>query len=142
MKKRIIGSFAQVRKNNELLMILRKFPPYATCWSWPGGAVKKDETLKEAVIREVKEETNVDIIVGIYLGRVDFIGNHDPSKYYRAEVYNCTPLKGEIKSGEDVYDVRWVYKDQILNLKLAKPAEEFYKTLLATSTRPINVFLG
>jgi len=142
MEKRISGSFACIRKENKLLMILRKFPPYANHWSLPGGAVEKDENPKEAVIREVKEETSLSILVRNYLGNIYFVGDHDPSKYYKAEVYDCKLLEENVKAGKEIYDVKWIDENQIFSLKLAKPMEEFYKKLLSTSHRPISVFLS
>jgi 8-oxo-dGTP pyrophosphatase MutT (NUDIX family) len=48
-------------ENNHILLTKRAGPPFKGYWCLPGGKVDSDETPEEAVIREVKEETGVDI---------------------------------------------------------------------------------
>ena len=45
----------------DVLLIKRKNEPYKDCWALPGGFMEIDETLTEAVKREVMEETGIDI---------------------------------------------------------------------------------
>ena len=61
---------AIIKKDNTLLFLKRNNPPAKGEWWFPGGRIRKGETLKEALIREIKEETGltIDIIrfVGVY----------------------------------------------------------------------------
>ena len=53
-----------IRENNhqlELLLIKRKNEPYKNDWALPGGFVDKNEDLETAAIRELKEETSIDV---------------------------------------------------------------------------------
>ena len=62
MRKRLIALLALVNEKNEVLISLRKNKKeYDGCWEYPGGKVEKDETLEQAVIREIKEEINLEI---------------------------------------------------------------------------------
>lgn len=52
-----------VKKNGEIsiLLIERKHDPYQGCYALPGGFVEEDETLEEAIARELQEETNLTL---------------------------------------------------------------------------------
>ena len=57
-----------VEEGDKILLIRRKNPPYAGHWALPGGFIEYREKAEDAVIREVKEEANVDISVQGLLG--------------------------------------------------------------------------
>lgn len=76
----------------------------------PGGHVEKNETCEETVIRELKEEMNVDIEIVKYLGNL-IIDNKD-EYYYYAKI-----IGGELKFGgeelernsiDNYYEIRWL----------------------------------
>ncbi|MGG0795126.1 NUDIX domain-containing protein [Brevibacillus laterosporus] len=54
---------AIIDDNRRILLVLRKKAPEAGCWSLPGGKVDYMETIEDAVIREIKEELNIDIAI-------------------------------------------------------------------------------
>jgi ADP-ribose pyrophosphatase YjhB (NUDIX family) len=51
-------------KDGKLLLLKRNVEPFKGCWHVVGGHVEEDESLKEALKREFKEETGLDITVG------------------------------------------------------------------------------
>ena len=57
----IVGVGAIIFKEDSVLLIKRKNPPSANTWSIPGGVVEIGETIREAIIREVKEELGLQI---------------------------------------------------------------------------------
>ena len=62
MKKRLIALLALINDNNEVLISLRKNrEEYNDFWEYPGGKVESDETLEEGLVREIKEELNLEI---------------------------------------------------------------------------------
>ncbi len=62
MRKRLIALLALLNEKNEVLISLRKNKKdYDGCWEYPGGKVEEDETLEQAIIREIKEEINLEL---------------------------------------------------------------------------------
>lgn len=55
-------------KEGKLLLFKRNVEPFKGCWHVIGGHVEEDESLKEAVKREFKEETGLDVVVGNIVG--------------------------------------------------------------------------
>lgn len=51
--------FRKNREVKEVLLIQRKFYPFEGMWALPGGFIEMDETCEDAVVRELKEETNL-----------------------------------------------------------------------------------
>ena len=71
--------FGYKDKNLNVLLIKRKIEPFKDCWALPGGLVEEEESLEQAVERELKEETNVTIN---YLEQLYTFGKpgRDPSR--------------------------------------------------------------
>ena len=57
--KNTVGAI--IIKDNKILLAKRGHSPFKNHWTLSGGHIDKEETAKQAVIREVKEETNLDI---------------------------------------------------------------------------------
>ena len=57
-----------VEHNNKLVLIKRSFEPAMGKWCFPSGYVNKGEKVEKAAIREVKEETGLDIIIKEFIG--------------------------------------------------------------------------
>jgi 8-oxo-dGTP diphosphatase len=66
---------AVVIDDDRLLLIRRGHGPAAGNWSLPGGRVEFGETMVEALVREVQEETGLDVVVGDYIGHIEIFGD-------------------------------------------------------------------
>lgn len=120
MEKRI-SSRAIIIKDNKVLMMYRRKKDkegnideyYVT----PGGGQENNETLEETVIRELKEEFNVDIKIIGYLGIIE--NDKTINYFYHCEVINGTPtLSGEEKermTDDNYYEVSEVSLDELDN---------------------------
>ena len=73
-------------------------------WEFPGGKIETGETPEEALIREIKEELNVDIKVGNNLGSIEY---DYPTFHLSMNTFLCEIIKGEIVLLEHD-DARWV----------------------------------
>ena len=80
-------------------------------WEYPGGMVEPGEALQDALIREIKEETGVDIEITGFIGickniQKDVVNIDFASRY----------LGGELATSDESLHVKWVKKDEALNL--------------------------
>jgi ADP-ribose pyrophosphatase YjhB (NUDIX family) len=81
-------------KDGKILLLKRSTEPFNSYWHLIGGHVEENETLKEALKREFKEETNLDIDVGdIIDGRIE--KNSDRIKIIAT--FKVTSAQGKIK---------------------------------------------
>jgi len=58
---RALSIDALIVHEGKILLIYRLEEPYKNCWAIPGGHVDYNETVEDAVVREVKEETNLSV---------------------------------------------------------------------------------
>jgi 8-oxo-dGTP diphosphatase len=89
-----------------LLLVLRGREPGRGRWSLPGGRVEAGETVAEAAVREVREETGLDVVVGTLVGRVERSG--PGGVMYVIDDIACSVRGGRLRPGDDADDVRWV----------------------------------
>lgn len=89
-----------------LLLIRRGREPGRGLWSLPGGRCERGETAAEAAVREVREETGLEVVAGRLIGRVERSGLD--GAVYLIDDIACTVLGGELAPGDDADDVRWV----------------------------------
>ena len=91
-----------------VLLIMRKFPPFQKSWALPGGLVKEDESLEEAVRRELKEESGVD---ATYLEQLYSFGKPDRDPRNRvvsvAHYGLVRPKDYQLSAQTDAEDVAW-----------------------------------
>jgi 8-oxo-dGTP diphosphatase len=107
-----------------LLLIRRGNEPGRGLWSIPGGRVEPGETDKEAVIREMLEETGLDVMPGTLTGSII----RGP---YAIHDYACVVTGGTLRAGDDASDARWVDSADFAELHQAGALTE---SLLATLT--------
>jgi len=107
--------------NNEILLVKRDAgsKAYPNLWSLISGKVDWGEEVKEAVIREVKEETSLDIEVIKFTGKYyDKKGRH-PTKTMICLPHICKVVGGELRAGSDAEDAKWFKLDDVKNMELA-----------------------
>ncbi len=110
-----------VWKGPDLLMIKRAKPPRAGQWSLPGGGQELGETLEEALCREVREETNVEIEVLGLVAAVDSIDRDENGRvryHYTLIDYAARWLSGEPRPGPEEMDAAWIPPDRLATLDL------------------------
>jgi ADP-ribose pyrophosphatase YjhB (NUDIX family) len=103
----------------QILLTKRAKPPEAGYWDVPGGIMEAGETLESSAKREVKEETNLEIKLGDFLGSGLSIGPN-----WQVILLFFT---GKLTSGRlalekaEVSDAKWVQKSEILKQKMLRP---------------------
>ena len=109
--------------NGRLLLVRRGRGPAAGQWSVPGGRVGPGETLAEAVVRELAEETGVEGVCGPLVDWVERIGDdhHFVILDFTVEVLEAT----EPVAGDDAAEAAWVPLDEVAELELVEGLAEF-----------------
>lgn len=88
-----------------MLLIKRGHEPGAGLWSLPGGRIEPGETDIEALIREIAEETGLEIQAGHLLGTVRRPGLEGTVIDIRD--YAASVVGGTLRPGDDAADARW-----------------------------------
>jgi ADP-ribose pyrophosphatase YjhB (NUDIX family) len=101
-----------------LLMIQRGHDPGAGLWSIPGGRIEPGETDEQAVVRELLEETNLQVMVGTLVGSVRREGPGGTVIDIRD--YTATVAAGTLRAGDDAADARWVTAAELALLEVAE----------------------
>lgn len=91
---------AVIEKNGRLLLVKRGSPPFEGAYALPGGFVEAGETVEEAVVREVKEETGLRTAVIGLLG-VYSDPERDPRGHTVSVVFRLAVRSGSLMGGDD-----------------------------------------
>jgi 8-oxo-dGTP diphosphatase len=115
----LVGIGAVVWRGENILLVRRKNPPAEGQWGLPGGKQQLGETIFEAAIREVREETAIEMVP---LGIITAIDTITSDKKGKTEYhYTIVEVVGEWVSGEpraddDALEARWVLPVEVENL--------------------------
>jgi 8-oxo-dGTP diphosphatase len=111
----VVGVGGVVVQDGRALIVKRAHEPRKGEWSLPGGTVELGETLVEAVKREIREETGLDVEVGEVVEVFDRVHRlEDRIRYHFVIIdYLCHPIGGTLQAGDDAEDVAWVSSYEI-----------------------------
>lgn len=105
-------------------------------WVFPGGQVEFGENLIDGVMREVKEESGIDVTVshltGIYSNTATYPG-HSGVKTVPTKVmfdFVCEAIGGELIKSNETADSRWVSKDKVLEMVTDESQRTRYQSFL------------
>jgi 8-oxo-dGTP diphosphatase len=116
-----------VIRDGQVLLIQRGKRPSYGRWSIPGGAVEIGETLRDAIVREVFEETGIEIEVGPLVEVVERIVREDDSKirfHYVIVDFGALYLSGSPRAGDDSIGASWARLDELGAYNLAPQTVE------------------
>lgn len=103
--------------DGRILLVRRGRPPGVGLWSVPGGRVEPGESTSAAAVREVREETGLEVTAGRLLGVVE--RQAAPGVVYEIHDHAATLLGGELTAGDDAAEARWVDRAALRELELA-----------------------
>jgi 8-oxo-dGTP diphosphatase len=122
-----IGVGSIIIENDQVVLVKRAHPPIQGQWSIPGGVLEVGELVREAAIREAREETGLVIEPSELLGVFDRV-LHDANKrvqyHYVLIDFLCRRVGGELLASSDATDVRWFSQAELRSLNLAEDTSE------------------
>jgi 8-oxo-dGTP diphosphatase len=129
----VVGVGAVIVRNNRALIVKRANHPYQGQWSIPGGRVELGETLAEAVHREMREETGLEVRVGPVIEVFERVERElDRVRYHFVIVdYVCACVGGALCAGDDADDVAWVTAEELARYGVADSAAAVIRKGLA-----------
>ncbi len=96
----------------------------AGLWEFPGGKQEEGETVEQCLVREIKEELDVDCVVGDFLLTVSRKYEHGDFKLmvYRAEIKDTENLKAVVHN-----ELRWVKAEELSDYEFPPADDEIIK---------------
>ena len=123
----LVGVGAIVIEEDRVVLVKRGHPPLRGKWSIPGGVLEVGETLRKAVVREVREETGLTVEPGELLGVFERVLPDERGKFQYHYVlidFLCRRVSGELAAGDDAHEVGWFRRGEVAELGLARETEE------------------
>lgn len=121
----ILSNMCMIYDKDRILVINRTKSDWPGI-SFPGGHVEENETLTEAVIREIKEETGLEISDPILCNIKEW--RFEDNVRYIGLLYKTNKYKGKIVSSDEG-EVFWINKKDLFNYPLSMDFEELYNLI-------------
>lgn len=106
-----VGVGAVVFRGDDVLVIKRGKPPFEGHWSIPGGGVDHGESLRDAVHREVREETGLEIEIISLIDVFEAMPGDVAGEFHRHTIlidYVAEWVSGEPAAGDDAAEAEFV----------------------------------
>ncbi|MBP2018868.1 ADP-ribose pyrophosphatase YjhB (NUDIX family) [Symbiobacterium terraclitae] len=117
---------ALIMDGQQVLLVLRANPPLRGYWGLPGGRVELGETVEQALLREVREETGLDVTIERYLGYRDAIDRDESGRvryHYVVQYFLARPAGGALTPSDDAAEARWVPLAELSGLPVTDAVE-------------------
>jgi 8-oxo-dGTP diphosphatase len=124
----VVGVGAIIVCNGKILLEKRKSEPGRGKWSVPGGLVELGESTEQAVIREVKEETGLDVENPELIDVVNniILDANGKIEYHFVIVDYFVKLRGgELNAADDAEELKWVALDDVEKYNITKTLRAF-----------------
>lgn len=132
-----LAASAAIFRDGKVLLVRRARKPALDIWTLPGGGVEAGETLHEALLREVMEETSLTIEIVALAGHREMIARDADGRVSRHFVilpFAARWTGGEPVLNEELSDFRWVRPDEVQNFQTTEGLAEIVATAFAAIT--------
>ncbi|MCI7355728.1 MAG: (deoxy)nucleoside triphosphate pyrophosphohydrolase [Methanobrevibacter smithii] len=103
---------AIIQKENKILATKRGYGEFINMWEFPGGKIESGETKEQALVREIKEELNIEISVDKFAIDIEY---QYPNFYLFMSCFMCSIKEGSIEFLEH-NDGKWITKEDLNTL--------------------------
>ncbi len=104
---------AVIRSGERIFAASRGYGEFKGGWEFPGGKIEPGETSEEALVREIKEELNVEISVGSLIETVEY---DYPDFHLSMDCFWCEIVNGDIVLNE-AQEAKWLSYDMLDSVK-------------------------
>ncbi len=119
----LLGVGALIFEADSILLAMRGKPPLMGLWSLPGGLVESGESLDQAVRREVREETGLEVqplgLLEVF-ERIMPDASGAPEYHYVLLDYICRVTGGQLCAGDDACRAEWVRRADLKKLEITE----------------------
>jgi 8-oxo-dGTP diphosphatase len=129
-KRPVVGVGAVILEGDKILLEKRKNMPSKGKWSVPGGLVELGESVEDAVVREVKEETGLDVYEPRLVDVVTYVGMGERGAvmyHYVIIDYLVTVKGGKAKAASDADALKWVPFNEVEEYDLTESFRKFFR---------------
>ncbi|HKL56057.1 MAG: NUDIX hydrolase [Roseovarius sp.] len=112
----IAAVIAPILKDDRVLLVRRANPPNAGRWSFPGGKIEQGETISNAALRELFEETGIRAEALHVFTAFDVFerdGQGTPGRHFILIAVLCRWISGDPVAGDDALDARWFHLEDL-----------------------------
>lgn len=120
-------------------VLVQKRVKYWTGVTFPGGHIEKGESFTESAVREVKEETGLDIKNPKLCGTVHWC-HKDTDERYIVLLYKATEFSGELVDKTDEGEVFWINKEDFKNYQLSPNFDTYLKVFLSDDNEAFGLY--
>lgn len=113
-----VAAVVLVSKDGKLVLVQRNIEPAFGRWSFPSGYVDRGEVVEDAAVREVKEETGLNVRLNDFIGLYSSTGDVVILAVYSAEV-----VGGKLEAGTEAQDVGLFAVDELPPLPFPHDAQ-------------------
>lgn len=123
----LVGAGAVVYDGPKVLLIKRKYPPNEGRWALPGGLVELGERVQDAVVREIKEETGLEVALKGLLDvatDIHFDERSRPKYHYVLVDYLVHRVRGKVRLNAESSAFGWFTVEQARRLDMNEGTRE------------------
>src|SRR5271170_7736111 len=119
----LVGVGAIIIEGDRVVLVKRAHPPLQAEWSIPGGVLEVGELVREAAVREAREETGLAVEPVELLGVYDRVLRNPERRvqyHYVLIDFLCRRVAGDLAAASDAAEARWFTWEELPGLKLAE----------------------